>query len=111
MDSVFLNGKTRFMSIMVSAGQDCLVETYVTDFDGDTVTYRTEILEEKPDYYLTGGDHEKRPATIETGKYRGPDNKVRFKAPAEPGPYRLFVYALDGRNHAATANIPFLVKP
>jgi hypothetical protein len=33
------------------------------------------------------------------------------QAPAKSGAYRLFVYALDGKGHAAHANIPFFVDP
>jgi hypothetical protein len=34
---------------------------------------------------------------------------VDFSAPADPGPYRLYVEALDGAGRAATANAPFFV--
>jgi hypothetical protein len=36
--------------------------------------------------------------------------RVRFRAPAAEGPYRLYVTILDGHGHAATGNIRFLVK-
>src|ERR1035437_993885 len=33
--------------------------------------------------------------------------EAQVKAPAKPGPYRLFVYALDGHGKAAYSNISF----
>ena len=35
--------------------------------------------------------------------------EAQVKAPAKPGPYRLFVYALDGHGKAAYSNISFCV--
>jgi len=35
---------------------------------------------------------------------------VTLNAPEAGGAYRLFVYAYDGQNHAAHANIPFFVE-
>jgi len=55
-----------------------------------------------------GGDFEKRQVTVV--KLESEQQEISFKAPDEPGQYRLFVYAHDGNNNAATANIPFLVK-
>jgi hypothetical protein len=35
---------------------------------------------------------------------------LNLTAPTVAGQYRLFVYVLDGKGHAGTANIPFRVN-
>jgi hypothetical protein len=35
---------------------------------------------------------------------------LNYTAPTTSGQYRLFVYVLDGKGHAGTANIPFKVN-
>ncbi len=42
---------------------------------------------------------------IEAGDIDG----ARVRMPAQPGPYRLFLYAYDEAGHGATANVPLLV--
>ena len=37
-------------------------------------------------------------------------SEVTLEAPSEPGAYRLYAYAFDGKGHAAYANIPFYVS-
>jgi hypothetical protein len=54
-----------------------------------------------------GGDFESKPDSVML-VYAGPD--VTINPPSIPGPYRLFVYVLDNKGHAATANIPFFVE-
>ena len=39
------------------------------------------------------------------------EREIVFSAPAQEGAYRVFVFALDGQGNAATANIPFFVRP
>jgi hypothetical protein len=40
-----------------------------------------------------------------------PGGTVPFTAPSKPGPYRLFITLRDAHGGAATANLPFLVRP
>ena len=39
-----------------------------------------------------------------------PQDKATFKAPSNPGAYRLFISVKDGNKHTAHANIPFWVE-
>jgi hypothetical protein len=79
------------------------------DPDNDTLYVRVEVLRESTDL-KDGGDFETRPEALDKlVKQAGPD-KVVFNAPENEGPYRLFIYILDGKNHAATVNFPFMVK-
>ncbi|MFQ3588375.1 MAG: hypothetical protein SNJ76_12035, partial [Fimbriimonadaceae bacterium] len=53
------------------------------------------------------GEGEIRPEEIE--QLPATAATVRFRAPVEPGNYRLYVYVLDGTGRAGTANLPFRV--
>ena len=73
------------------------------------IKYKWSILPEVPrEKQSEGGDFEQH--TNEVLEYSNNEfrEKFVFSAP-NPGEYRLFVYASDGKGHAATANIPFLV--
>ena len=76
------------------------------DFENDSLTYRWEVLPESTDLGW-GGDFESRPETL---LHKVGDPKMNLEAPKTPGNYRLFIYVTDGKNHAATAYIPFCVK-
>jgi hypothetical protein len=58
----------------------------------------------------TGGDAEDRPDAVPLKILTNSGGKLMFRAPAQPGPYRLFLYAYDGNGNAATANFPFYVN-
>jgi hypothetical protein len=58
----------------------------------------------------SGGDAEQVPETIEGRIEELAAGQARLTAPAETGPYRLFVYVYDGNRHAGHANIPFRVE-
>ena len=57
-----------------------------------------------------GGDFETTPPVI-TSWISTPDQATtQLVVPNQPGAYRLFLYAFDGHDHAAHANIPFYIK-
>lgn len=83
-------------------------EVIAKDHDRDPLTYTWDIRPESTDK-RSGGDPEKVPAPL-PGEIEVLQNEFRVKLPDQPGPYRIFVYVTDGHNHAATANLPILVR-
>lgn len=76
----------------------------LSDPDGDDLELKWELRREKAPqgfdlYWQNSG-----------GNLSDEQGWLDFEAPLEPGPYRLYVYAFDGRNHAGTANIPFYIQ-
>ena len=108
IESFTLNGKTAYESVMLQPDKEYVAEVKIHDFENDPISYRWEILPESKDLG-DGGDKEIRPESISFEVIKQEGGKLVFKAP-KAGTYRLFVYADDGHEHAATANIPFLVK-
>ena len=104
-----LDGKTALDNIYLEKGKTYSSEIVISDYEDDAITYFWEVMPESTDL-KEGGDHEERPDTIAGLFEEQRDNVLRFKTPEKEGPYRLFVYATDGNDHAATANIPFYVE-
>ncbi len=103
-----LEGKTAYDNIKLKTGTTYNAEVVVEDPDDDKLSYSWEIIPEVPENMQSdGGDFEQRPLSVM--KKSSNDNEIAFKSPENPGQYRLFIYAYDGHNNAATANIPFLV--
>nr|HQU59806.1 hypothetical protein [Saprospiraceae bacterium] len=109
LDSFLLEGKTAYDNVYLEPGKMYSAQVASTDPDGDALAYKWEIMPESKDLG-DGGDFESTPEAI-PGLFEGePAAEAPFKAPAESGAYRLFVYVFDGKGHAAHANIPFFVK-
>lgn len=106
--SYAINGKTAYENVMMEIGKTYTASLKITDAENDPIKYTWEILPESVDLG-DGGDLEERPKSVEFEIVSEKDGELIFKAPAA-GIYRLFVYANDGHGHAATANIPFMVK-
>jgi hypothetical protein len=109
LNSFHLNEKTSFDNVYLGPGEKFKAVAEVDDPDGDTLKFVWEIIPEVPEHLQSdGGDLEQRQPTVI--KQQAVVNQIVSNAPEEPGAYRLFVYALDGHDNAATANIPFFVK-
>lgn len=96
-------------NITLKAGGTYNTLAVVSDPDNDKLTYRYEVLEEATKVG-EGGDREDRPQPQANLMTPSGNGKAVLKAPAKEGAYRLFVYATDGNNNVATANIPFYVN-
>lgn len=107
--SFTLNDKTAYESVELDGNKNYSASLEIIDFENDALTYVWEILPESTDLGH-GGDHEEKPAAIEIEIVENNNGQVTFMSPKEKGAYRLFGYVNDGKNHSATANIPFLVK-
>ncbi|MFH6602087.1 glycoside hydrolase family 2 TIM barrel-domain containing protein [Maribacter algicola] len=103
-----LNGKTAYENVELEADEQYSAQIMVKDYERDEISYRWEIMPESTDL-KEGGDAEERPEAIGGLIISQQEGKVTFKSPGK-GAYRLFVYASDGHDHAAAANIPFLVN-
>ena len=109
ISAFLLDGKPATANLYLQPGRAYPVAAPVTDPDQDRLTYRYELLPESTDLGQ-GGDRESRPGPVAGALTGAPGPQMTLKAPAKTGAYRLFVYATDGHNNVATANIPFFVK-
>ncbi|MXV14075.1 hypothetical protein GS398_02090 [Pedobacter sp. HMF7056] len=109
LDSLLLNGKRLPEAIYLGKDQQYPVAVFASDPDKDKLSYRWELLPESTDLGQ-GGDRESRPKEIPglvTDRF---PKGATLTTPGKPGPYRLFLYVMDGNNKVATGNVPFFVK-
>jgi len=106
--SFILDSKTAYDNVNLESEKTYEAFVEINDFENDPLNYKWEILPESTDLG-DGGDYEERPKPVEANFKKTGEGKITFTAPKK-GVYRLFVYANDGFDHAATANIPFKVN-
>lgn len=93
----------------VDAGATVHATFSVTDPDGDPVDVKW-VLQPEADRYNLGGSSERALPTYPEAIVKSAEDGADVKLPADPGGYRLFAYARDGKGNAAVGNIPLLVK-
>lgn len=109
LKSLMLDNRSAYDNIYLRPGEGFEAVTAVIDPDGDALSFVWEIIPEVPEHKQSeGGDFEERQETVL--RQETEVNTAMLTAPGQEGAYRLFVYAFDGHNNAATANIPFYVK-
>jgi hypothetical protein len=110
VEELALDGKLAADNVYLKPGSRHTATLKVRDPEGDRLAVRWEIM---PEVARGGyaGMGEKRsqplPGLVQTTGER----EIVFTAPEQEGAYRVFVFALDGQGNAATANIPFFVRP
>lgn len=102
-----LAGKAASASVTLTAGQSVPAVVTASEPDGDTMSYVWEILQDPSS--TTSNMGEARKPRVGTPQ-KGTTPMINITAPTAAGQYRLFVYVLDGKGHAGTANIPFRVN-
>ncbi|MDD9889682.1 MAG: hypothetical protein OXU66_10810 [Gammaproteobacteria bacterium] len=108
LETLLLDGKSARQNIELVVSESYQAEVDMLDPDGDDIDYRWEIKTESTSQQV-GGDRETPIVNVQSDVSTINSSSVEFAAPDSPGAYRLFVYGFDGNNHAAHANIPFLV--
>jgi hypothetical protein len=109
IESMQIDGKLATDNIYLKPANTYPIQAMVKDPDGDKLIYRWELLPESTDL-KEGGDRESRPGAIQGLIAEENRGKTILRVPNVEGAYRLFIYALDGKNKVATANIPFYVQ-
>jgi len=102
-----INGKAADANITLSSNQSLTAQVTASDPESDPLHFVWEVLEEPPTQANNRG--EMRPARVGTAQTTTSPS-ASLSAPNSSGQYRLFVYALDGKGHAGTANVPFQVQ-
>ncbi len=107
ISQIVLNNQVAFDDVFLRSGEEYQATVEVVDVDGDDIRYLWEIRPESTSNKV-GGDAEYVPSLVE-GAIKNHLAAIKLTTPEKAGPYRLFVYAFDGNNNAAHANIPFYV--
>ena len=112
VEGLRIDGKAAAENVYLKPGSPHTATLKAEDPDGDRLTYKWEVMAEVakgPIGYAGRGELRSKPMPELIQK--AGDGQISFVAPQQEGAYRVFVFALDGAGNAATANIPFFVRP
>ena len=93
----------------VNPGDRLRVRTAAADPDGGELRIRWALRRESGDY-APGGDFRRMLPDIDGAILKASRQGALVRIPAQPGPYRLFVYVYDEEGNAATASLPLFVN-
>ncbi|MDQ8204788.1 hypothetical protein [Pelagicoccus sp. SDUM812003] len=103
-----VNGSSPSASLKVASKESLLAEVEWTSPEEEDPEIVWSLRRESCDKRL-GGDLEEAAAVLSTVFVKDAIGTVRFDAPMQSGPYRLFVEIRGEANTVATANFPFWV--
>ena len=107
--SFTLDARSAHDSVTLSPGRQVTARIRIRDRDKDEIRLAWELKPESTAQEV-GGDKEAQLENIPMEIITEKNGRMVFTVPEMKGNYRLFVYAYDGNNHAAHANIPFQVR-
>jgi hypothetical protein len=89
----------------LSPGASFTASARATDPDKDALSWHWTVTPESGGRDAKG--QEKAPAPVAAAVVQGDAADATFRAPDQPGTWRVFLRVTDGKGHAATANFPF----
>ncbi|WP_417362046.1 glycoside hydrolase family 2 TIM barrel-domain containing protein [Galbibacter sp.] len=102
IEKLVLNTKNSWANILLDPNSSCIAR--VEYQASDSLKIRWEIVAEG--WNVIQDQNEKKPKSF---ALVGNSDHIKFQAPQQAGPYRLFVYLYDSHQNFTTANIPFYV--
>lgn len=110
VEELTIDGRPASGAVYLKPGGSHTASLKVRDPEGDPLTLKWEIMPEVARGGYAGMGEKRSQQMPELIRKTG-EREIVFSAPAQEGAYRVFVFALDGQGNAATANIPFFVRP
>lgn len=108
MDYILLNDKGAKNNIFLTPNTTSTGKVILAQRDSANLRYKWKLFKE--DWHKPNGIFlERKPKKLPNLIVDDLAKEVRFRVPANEGPYRLFVYVYDNRGFLASANIPFYV--
>ena len=107
--SFTLDARTAHDGVILSPGRKVSARVRLRDRDKDKLHIAWELKPESRALEV-GGDREVRIGNLPLEIVSENNGRLEFIVPEVRGDFRLYVYAYDGNNHAAHANIPFRVR-
>ena len=105
-----VNDKLAEKNVELLPRQIYVAKVNVTDDSSEKLKYQWELRHETVARSI-GGDIEEIPPEVKGSIVKiGTNGTLKFKAPNQPGKYRLFVYVVDTQHKIGHANFPFIVR-